>query len=138
MNTNVEYSSLSPIQKVEYIQQLLIMTDIKSLNTKVYNQDGDAVELGNSIPDDSPALDEIVSMKERDERLLKFVKLLRPREQVVIRLRYGLDDGRKRTLEEIAAMYGITRERIRQIESKALKHLRLKLIKKGIHSSEDL
>jgi RNA polymerase sigma factor (sigma-70 family) len=138
MNSNVEYSSLSPIQKVEYIQQLLIMTDIKSLNTKVYNQDGDAVELGNSIPDDSPTLDEIVSMKERDERLLKFVKLLGPREQAVIRLRYGLDDGRKRTLEEIAAMYGVTRERIRQIETKALTHLRLKLIKKGIHSSEDL
>jgi len=49
---------------------------------------------------------------------------LTPRESRVIRLRFGLDDGRSRTLEEVGAEFGVTRERIRQIEAKAIRKLR--------------
>lgn len=49
---------------------------------------------------------------------------LNPREEVIVRLRFGLDDGKKRTLAEIAKVFHVTRERIRQIESRALRKLR--------------
>jgi len=56
--------------------------------------------------------------------LLSIIASLTPREQKVIRLRYGLDDGRPRTLEEVGHLFEVTRERIRQIEAKALRKLR--------------
>ena len=49
---------------------------------------------------------------------------LKPKEQQVLRLRFGLDDGQERTLDEIGKQFGVTRERIRQIEAKAIKKLR--------------
>lgn len=58
------------------------------------------------------------------EQLLEVINFLTPREQGVIRLRYGLDDGKPRTLEEVGKKYSVTRERIRQIEAKALRKLR--------------
>ena len=58
------------------------------------------------------------------EQLLSILSSLTPREQKVIRLRYGLDDGRPRTLEEVGHLFKVTRERIRQIEAKALRKLR--------------
>ena len=57
-------------------------------------------------------------------QLLSIIASLTPREQKVIRLRYGLDDGRPRTLEEVGHLFEVTRERIRQIEAKALRKLR--------------
>ena len=58
------------------------------------------------------------------EQLLAVIDTLTPREQKVIRLRYGIDDAHPRTLEEVGKEFNVTRERIRQIESKALKKLR--------------
>ena len=58
------------------------------------------------------------------EQLLAAIDTLTPREQKVIRLRYGLDDSHPRTLEEVGKEFNVTRERIRQIEAKALRKLR--------------
>ena len=58
------------------------------------------------------------------EQLLGVLDTLTPREEMVLRLRYGIDDGHPRTLEEVGKEFGVTRERIRQIEAKALRKLR--------------
>ena len=58
------------------------------------------------------------------EQLIGVLDTLTPREQKVLRLRYGLDDGKGRTLEEVGKEFNVTRERIRQIEAKALRKLR--------------
>jgi RNA polymerase primary sigma factor len=58
------------------------------------------------------------------EQLIAVIGGLTPREQKVIRLRYGIDDGRARTLEEVGREFKVTRERIRQIEAKAIRKLR--------------
>jgi RNA polymerase primary sigma factor len=58
------------------------------------------------------------------ETLLNVLNTLTPREEKVLRLRYGVDDGRPRTLEEVGKEFNVTRERIRQIEAKALRKLR--------------
>ena len=58
------------------------------------------------------------------EQLMEVLDTLTPREEKVLRLRFGLDDGRARTLEEVGKEFNVTRERIRQIEAKALRKLR--------------
>ena len=58
------------------------------------------------------------------EQLIGVLNSLTPREEKVLRLRYGIDDGRPRTLEEVGQEFNVTRERIRQIEAKALRKLR--------------
>ena len=58
------------------------------------------------------------------EQLMGVLKTLTPREEMVLKLRFGLEDGRNRTLEEVGKEFNVTRERIRQIEAKALRKLR--------------
>lgn len=81
--------------------------------------------LGDFIEDeDAPAPDEAASYILLKEQLKEVLETLTPREAKVLRLRFGLDDGRSRTLEEVGQEFGVTRERIRQIEAKALRKLR--------------
>ena len=80
---------------------------------------GDFIADAESAQPDSSATDEL--LRSDIEGVLNS---LLPREREVIRLRYGLDDGRERTLEEVGQLFGITRERVRQIEFKAMRKLR--------------
>jgi len=81
--------------------------------------------LGDFIPDDdAPAPADAASNMLLKEQLAEVLKTLTSREEKVLRLRFGLDDGRSRTLEEVGKEFNVTRERIRQIEAKALRKLR--------------
>ena len=94
-----------------------------SLETPIGEEDDS--HLGDFIPDDSsPTPAEAVSYQLLREQLNKVLHTLTPREEMVIKLRFGLEDGRTRTLEEVGKEFNITRERIRQIEAKALRKLR--------------
>lgn len=87
-------------------------------------EEGDS-QVGDFVPDDNaknPA--DLVTQNILKEELLAVIETLTPREQKVIRLRYGLDDSHPRTLEEVGREFNVTRERIRQIEAKALRKLR--------------
>ena len=81
--------------------------------------------LGDFIPDeDAPAPADAASFTLMKEQLMEVLDSLTPREEKVLRLRFGLDDGHQRTLEEVGRVFKVTRERIRQIEAKALRKLR--------------
>jgi hypothetical protein len=82
-------------------------------------------EFGDLIDDgEAPVADVVVSFSFMQEQIRSVLDTLAERESGVIALRFGLRDGRPRTLEEISAVYGVTRERIRQIESKTMSKLR--------------
>ncbi|MGI6174352.1 MAG: RNA polymerase sigma factor RpoD [Christensenellales bacterium] len=81
--------------------------------------------LGDFIPDDdAPAPAEAAAFTMLKEELMGVLSSLTPREEKVLKLRFGLEDGRARTLEEVGKYFNVTRERIRQIEAKALRKLR--------------
>lgn len=94
-----------------------------SLETPIGEEDDS--HLGDFIPDDdAPAPAEAVASTLLKEQLMDVLNSLTPREAKVLRLRYGLDDGKARTLEEVGKEFNVTREWIRQIEAKALRKLR--------------
>ena len=100
-----------------------IAQDPVSLETPIGEEEDS--HLGDFIPDDdSPAPAEAASYALLREQLNEVLHTLTPREEHVLKLRFGLDDGRTRTLEEVGKEFNITRERIRQIEAKALRKLR--------------
>ena len=102
---------------------LKIAQDPVSLETPIGEEEDS--HLGDFIPDDdSPAPEEAVSYTVLREQLDEVLATLTPRENEVLKLRFGLKDGKTRTLEEVGEVFGITRERIRQIEAKALRKLR--------------
>ncbi len=94
-----------------------------SLNVAV--GDAEETELGEFIPDEGlMSVEEMVEQADLRRIIDSVLATLTEREERIIRLRYGLDDGRKRTLEEVGQEFHVTRERIRQIEAKALRKLR--------------
>lgn len=102
---------------------LKIAQDPISLETPVGEEEDS--HIGDFIEDqESPAPAEAASYELLREQLNEVLHTLTPREEAVLRLRFGLEDGRQRTLEEVGQQFNITRERIRQIEAKALRKLR--------------
>ncbi|MBO5274954.1 MAG: RNA polymerase sigma factor RpoD [Clostridia bacterium] len=115
-----EYMNMSP-DKVREIMK--VAQDPISLETPIGEEEDS--HLGDFIPDDdSPAPAEAASYTLLREQLCEVLHTLTPREEHVLKLRFGLEDGRTRTLEEVGKVFNITRERIRQIEAKALRKLR--------------
>ena len=109
------------VEKVMEIQK--IAQDPVSLETPIGEEDDS--HLGDFIQDeDSPAPQDAALYTLLREQLEEVMKTLTPREAKVLRLRFGLDDGKARTLEEVGKEFDVTRERIRQIEAKALRKLR--------------
>ena len=109
------------VDKVREIMK--ISQEPVSLETPIGEEEDS--HLGDFIPDDdAPAPAEAAAFTLLKEQLIDVLDTLTAREEKVLRLRFGLDDGRARTLEEVGKEFNVTRERIRQIEAKALRKLR--------------
>jgi RNA polymerase primary sigma factor len=109
------------VDKVNHI--IKIKQDIVSLEAPVGEEDDS--KLGDFIEDeDSVSPEEAATYQLLKEHVNNVLALLTPREQKILRMRFGLEDGRSHTLEEVGQEFGVTRERIRQIEAKALAKLR--------------
>lgn len=115
-----EYMKI-PVEKVRAVQKIAM--EPVSLETPIGEEDDS--HLGDFIPDDNmPIPMDAAAYTLLREQILEVLGSLTDREQKVLRLRFGLDDGRSRTLEEVGKEFNVTRERIRQIEAKALRKLR--------------
>ncbi len=110
-----------PVDKVREIMR--VAQEPVSLETPIGEEEDS--HLGDFIPDnDAPAPADAASHTMLREQLSDVLSTLTPREAKVLKLRFGLEDGRSRTLEEVGKEFNVTRERIRQIEAKALRKLR--------------
>jgi RNA polymerase primary sigma factor len=109
---------------VEKVREIMkIAQEPVSLETPIGEEEDS--HLGDFIPDDdAPVPADAASFTLLKEQLVDVLKTLTPREEKVLKLRFGLEDGRTRTLEEVGKEFNVTRERIRQIEAKALRKLR--------------
>ena len=109
------------VEKVEHIMK--IKQDISSLDAAVRDDEEDSV-LGDFIEDeDTPSPEESARTQLLKEHVGEMLDHLTPREQKILRMRFGLEDGKTHTLEEVGQEFGVTRERNRQIEAKALAKL---------------
>ena len=110
-----------PLERIAEIEK--IAQEPISIDTPIGEEEDS--HLGDFIPDDdAPAPAESAAFTLLKEQLVDVLGTLTPREEKVLKLRFGLDDGRARTLEEVGKVFNVTRERIRQIEAKALRKLR--------------
>ena len=111
------------IPEARVIEIQKIAQDPVSLETPIGEEEDS--HLGDFIEDEQTAAPtDVVATNMLKEQLINVLDTLTPREEKVLRLRYGIDDGRPRTLEEVGKEFNVTRERIRQIEAKALRKLR--------------
>lgn len=110
------------VEKVDHIMK--IKQDISSLDAPVRDEEEDS-KLGDFIEDEeSDTPEEAATQQLLKEHVNIMLDILTPREQKILKMRFGLEDGRTHTLEEVGQEFGVTRERIRQIEAKALAKLR--------------
>lgn len=120
------------------LMKIANMGDMVSLDAPMKQEDdlGDST-LNEFIIDDSPSPHELAEQKETSNILRKAIEeCLRPREQVVMLALYGLNDGERKTLDEVGKRFNVTRERIRQIKAKALRKLRHYFSKHKIERSD--
>ncbi len=111
-----------PVEKIEWMLQVSWLP--LSLESPI-NDDEEDSELGQFVEDQfTPTPMESTYSKLLREKIEEVLESLPPREARILRLRFGLENGHNYTLEEVGAKFGLTRERIRQIESKALRRLR--------------
>ena len=110
-----------PVERVKEIKK--VAQEPVSLETPIGEEEDS--HLGDFIPDDdAPSPSEVAAYTLLREQLEEIIQTLTPREAKVLKLRFGLEDGKARTLEEVGKEFQVTRERIRQIEAKALRKLR--------------
>ena len=122
--TNEEIAAAMDMEldKVEYVMK--IKQDITSLDANIREDDEDSV-LGDFIEDDEAVSPEDAATTQLlKEQVKDMLGVLTEREQKILKLRFGLEDGKSHTLEEVGQEFSVTRERIRQIEAKALSKLR--------------
>ena len=121
--TDAEIAEEMKISEERVREVRRIALDPVSLETPVGEEDDS--HIGDFIMDEKTLTpQEAAAFAILKEQLISILDTLTPREEMVIRMRYGLDDGHPRTLEEVGKAFGVTRERIRQIEAKALRKLR--------------
>lgn len=116
-------------EDVEKILSIIRMIDVESLDKPVKVQDGEysLATIGDFIEDTSPGPQELLELDDLHNTLLREIKKLSPREQYILILRYGLIDRKPKTLDEVGKIFNVTRERVRQVELKALTKLRKRL-----------
>lgn len=123
--------------EIEYLRTLMLPE--LSLNDTIIgeNHEEGESERGDFIASDEPGPDELNEAACTKKLLLEFMRTyLRPREEMVLKLRFGLIDSRAHTLEEIGKTFGLTRERIRQIEVIALRKLRNTFRRLGLNRED--
>jgi RNA polymerase primary sigma factor len=121
-NEEIAVAMEMDVDKVEYVMK--IKQDITSLDANVRDDDDDSV-LGDFIEDDEAVSPEDAATTQLlKEQVKGMLGVLTDREQKILKMRFGLEDGKSHTLEEVGQEFAVTRERIRQIEAKALSKLR--------------
>ncbi len=121
--TTAELAEKMQVTEDRVMEIMKIAQDPVSLETPIGEEEDS--HLGDFIEDEKTTTpSDSVATNMLKEQLLRVLDTLTPREEKVLRLRYGLDDGKSRTLEEVGKEFNVTRERIRQIEAKALRKLR--------------
>lgn len=111
-----------PVEKIVAYLEMVNPGGIVSIDKPV--GDDDSASLIDMIPDDGLSPQEIADAVQLRTAMEQVIEKLQPREQAVVKMRFGFNDGKSHTLEEVGAAYGVTRERVRQIQDKALRKLR--------------
>ena len=118
---------------------ILNTINVDSLDRPVSNDcEDNPLILGDSVLDEGPGPQELAERSDRNRILNEAVSKLKPKEAMIIQMRYGLKDGKFRTLDECGAYFGVTRERIRQVETKAMRKLKWIILHKYKLKPEDL